>query len=464
MTALADVIKVFLSRDRLAVKVVASGDIESLSEAAAFVRERMEKLKVQPLPDEAAVLDALTQNQEALLASEEVAVLHGEPPVPPVHGRIEWSRDFFSTDFVMDPKTETVDYRRRVGDPSVASGELLARRIPPEPGEPGVDVLGHPVAPAKPKAANVRAGKQVRHEEDEDAFYAEANGRVRFQGGSLTVDTLYQVGGSIGLKTGHVQHPGALVVSEDILEGSQVRADGDIEVGGTVEFATIKAGGSLFVRGGIKGATPGGIELGGGVKARYIQEARIEAGEDIIAEAEILHSHILTQGRIHAPKARLVGGSVSALAGVDVRQAGSESSARTFIEVGEDPLIGKEEEKIAADADKLEEELAKIRAALLALPKKWEELPPDKREAVQRLREKATADEARLAEVRASQQMLREESKARAKPEVIVRQMLYPETTIRIGGVTRRFVDETQGPVRAIVDGNAIVLIPTHRS
>ena len=48
-------------------------------------------------------------------------LLSGVPPVPPKEGQIEWSRDYFSTDFVVDEKTRAINYRNRVGNPKSSS-------------------------------------------------------------------------------------------------------------------------------------------------------------------------------------------------------------------------------------------------------------------------------------------------------------------------------------------------------
>src|SRR5690606_10724322 len=127
--------------------------------------------------------------QAAILQDiHDVPIVEGTPPAPPVHGRIEWVADFFSTGFVIDEATGRADYRQRAAQRSVEAGQLLARIIPPEEGREGTDVFGQRVPPEKPRPAKLRAGPHVRIDETTGMVYAEVTGRIRLNDGLVTVD------------------------------------------------------------------------------------------------------------------------------------------------------------------------------------------------------------------------------------------------------------------------------------
>ena len=87
------------------------------------------------------------------------------------------------------------------------------------------------------------------------------------------MDEVYHVPGNVDIETGHIKHPGAVLVDGDVLAGARVEADGDIEVRGTVEASYIHTGGSLTVHGGIAGMGEGTVKAAGSVYAKYILEA-----------------------------------------------------------------------------------------------------------------------------------------------------------------------------------------------
>ncbi len=451
------------AKDAMAVVLTDPGGFLDPDALADEALDRLKAMNVALLPDRNALLEWL---RDALAASGKLKgaiVAKGEPPTPGEDGRIEWARNFFDTDFAVDPATGAVNYRERQGDPAVEAGEFLARVIPPVEGKAGRDVFGKPITPPKSKGIRITSGPRVRHAPDENSYYAEESGRVRFVGNKLSVDQVFTVPGSVGLESGHVRHPGAIVVAEDVLQGSRVSAEGDVEVRGMVEPSDIITGGRLTVRGGITGGPSVAIKATGGVKARYILEAVIEAGEDVEAETEILHSTIRTRGRLAAPGARLVGGSVSALGGIEVQQAGSPSSVPTKLTAAEDPQLEQavklQEERMASYA----EQIRRIEQAIAPIESQGSNVPLEKQRALDGLRAKLTEFKEGEAEARKEIAAIREESDKRTRKHIHIGKVVYPDTILRIGGVSHRVIDLVKGPVKAILHDGQIELVPALR-
>lgn len=449
-----------VSADRVTVTVTDVDGASDVGGLAAAVGDALEQLGVNPLPSVESIQHALEAHYRQTGSYEEAVVARGEASTPPEDGRIEWGRDFFSAGFAIDPETQQVDYRRRTGDPAVEAGEFLARIVPPQPGQDGVDVFGKPIEARKPREATLRAGAQVLHDQAEDAFYAETNGRVRYAGGQLAVDTVYTVSESVGLKTGHVNHPGALVIHKDVLEDAQITAAGDIEVYGIVEPSTIKAGGNLVVRGGITGDDDHRITVGGGLHARYVLEANVDAEDDVVAEREIRHSVIRTRGAVKVARGRLVGGEVTALGGMELQEAGSDGDVRTVLEAGRDPWLEGHLDEIEAEIQQWRKQLAKIEAALKPLRHRLRQLPPEKQKAVQQLMEQEEACHSQIAELQVRASALKEDSNARRKPEILVMKQIHSDTVLRLDGETHRLMESYPGPVKAILRSGNVVFTP----
>ncbi|MCH7865430.1 MAG: DUF342 domain-containing protein, partial [Proteobacteria bacterium] len=214
-----------------------------------------------------------------------------------------------------------IRFRSRLGDgASVEEGQHLATVSPPISGKEGKDVFGNRVKVRRAQKARIRTGKNVRKEGEWD-YYADCAGRIRWEGHALHVDNVYTIPGDVDLKTGDVTHPGAVIVQKDVGEGAEIVADGDVEVYGIVEKATIKCGGSLTVRGGIVGGENCTIKVGGSLQALYIMDAHVEAVGDVEVEKEILQSVLTTDGNVLIPRGRIVGGRIAARSEVLVGQA-----------------------------------------------------------------------------------------------------------------------------------------------
>jgi uncharacterized protein (DUF342 family) len=350
--------KLVVSPDRMAVLLDCDTSSVDLKELVEAIRERMLRMGIAKPPDSARLLLLLTAAVEKDPTIEGLALAEGLEPVQPVDGRIEWARDFFNPGFVVDERTGKIDYRQRAAMTSVMEGDLLARLIPPLEGKAGSDVFGKPIPTAKPRHPAIRAGKNVRHDKEESVYYAAASGRIRWVDGVLTVDNIYQIRGNVGPATGHITHPGAVVVTGDVQEGYNITSLGDIEVLGVVQAAQLQTSGNLMVRGGIIGAEGQRIAVSGDIHAKFIVDARVLAGGDVYVEREIIQSHVMSRGSIKIPSGRVVGGEILALQGVVAGQVGSMASIFTTVVAGEGDSPEETEQ-----TDRMEIELLKHKLA-----------------------------------------------------------------------------------------------------
>lgn len=451
-------IEVRVSADKMAVLVDGSFPEDDFEPVKTAI---LEKLKALAIAEEANQidLDEWLRNAAASGPSLDGALLYeGQQAVPPKDGQIEWAEDFFTKKFYIDPDSGAIDYRRLATKNTVEEDQLLARAIPPVPGEEGMDVFGKKVKVGKAKPAPIRVGKNVRQEED-DSFYAAITGRIHWSSNTLSVDEVLTVSGDIGLESGNITHPGALVVQHDILKGSQVDVKGDIEVRGVVEACDIRAGGKLVVHGGIAGAEGHRIVVGEGIHARFILDADIEAGESVVVEKEILQSKIRTRGAISVEKGRVVGGEYTALGGFVAQYTGSEANVPTMITVGMDYALAENLEEPERKLAELNENRIKIHKAIAPLLRNLDALPPAKLEAVKKLAKQVKGIESEIAELQQEIDDIRKESVERTKLRAVIQGEVFAETFITIRS-DRLHVRETQkGPLQAIPSKNGTRLV-----
>jgi uncharacterized protein (DUF342 family) len=451
-----------LNDDRTSALVDCSPDFPDLEQIIATLRESLEALGIDdPIGQAAAEYAFRAAVERGPLDS--VPILEGRHPTAPRDEKMAWSRQYFEPGFHVDPDTGAVDYRRRAAESSVTAGELLGTVIPGEAGLPGRNLFGDIVPPRAVERVKIRPGKGVRFEESERAFYAEVSGQAKLASNVLSVDTVVTVAGSVGLKTGNIRHPGALLVEENIEAGSEVVAAGNIEVRGYIEDAIVSAGGRVIVHGGIMGERTL-VRSRGEIHAKYVLNARIEAEQDICVEREIDNATVCTRGRLVMPNGRLVGGNCMALGGVTVKEAGSGSGLATRISAGEDFALKR---KLAVRQERINH----LRALLTGIQKKVEPLA----QHVDRLNmqgqnnlsillSKLADAEQKMNALQEEVKALREASSARARNEVIVQNHLHSDTIFHVAGLVLRNDQEVPGPIKiAVADGELHLIAVTRR-
>jgi len=453
-----------VSNDKMAVLLDCNTGGKDICALAEMIVAKLLSYGVQRPPAADWVASWLLELTRESPLLEGAVVMEGMPPIPPVDGRIEWTGDYFNQGFVWDELTDRVDFRSHAGQRNVKEGQLLATLIKPRVGESGHDVFGKPVRPRKPRNRRIRVGTNVLHDEESDSYYSKIDGRIRFCNDILSVDDHFEIPGDVGLKTGHISHTGSVLVQHDVLEGSRLEAVGDIEVLGIVEAAHIQTGGTLIVHGGITGEGGAKIVAAAGVTARYIIDADVQAGDDVVVEREIVQSQVQTRGAVRVPSGRIVGGRIVALEGVEAGQIGSPAMVATDIIAGEDYCIEGRNEILRTKIEAARKGIEKIHATIDPLRGKVASLTDEKKRAVKTLLEQLAIMEAGVLELAEEEEELRAESEERRNQTILIRGKLFPEARLRIDDKFYVTSEPFSGPVKAFLTEHGIRIAPTKMS
>ena len=232
-----------------------------------------------------------------------------------------------------------VDFKDISRVENVVVGQLLASKVPAEPGQPGQTVTGKLIPAEKGKDCDLAVGKNVKLSEDGLSALAETNGQVLLLGGKVNVEPIYTVAGNVDLRTGNVLFLGTVVVRGNVEDGFAVKAAGNIEVFGSVGKCTLDAEGDIVVHQGIAAKTEGKVRCGKSLYSKFIEHAHVDAGENVVVTDGIVHSYvdankmILCQGK----RAQIVGGRLRASEEINSKILGSVAGTETLLEVGYDP-------------------------------------------------------------------------------------------------------------------------------
>ena len=149
---------------------------------------------------------------------------------------------------------------------------------------------------------------------------------------------------------------------------------------------------------------------------------------------------------------------MSALGGVSVGRAGSDASIPTMIIVAEDHRLAEElaikEEEIVAQRKNLE----KIHEGVDPLMAREKDLSHKQREIATELLEKADQMKELIEELHAEMEQIKMESHHRAKPRILIRSQLCPETSLRIRETVLVVKETLRGQLTAALEQGEVVL------
>jgi uncharacterized protein (DUF342 family) len=279
-----------------------------------------------------------------------------------------------------------VDYRALGSLVLVKTGMKLMRRIPGKPGKDGIDVFGNPAPAGEPDDLPYEENLAgvAPDPDDPDVLMAAIDGAPSVLPNGVSVNPVVEVD-AVNLNSGNIDFDGTLQVRGDVTTGMTVKVRGDVLVSGTVEAAQIDAGGNVVVKGGIMGAAEGAgtgdpaartaqVTARGSVQAKFIGNASISAGTNVVVESEIRQSDVsagdtVTVGRKGSSQGNISGGLVRALRGVKAVTLGTMAGVKTVIQVGINPHAQAQKEALQTTRRRLQEEKAKLEQLLIYLRK-----------------------------------------------------------------------------------------------
>jgi uncharacterized protein (DUF342 family) len=283
----------------------------------------------------AAVVDALDNER----FDHPVVVAHGEPAQ---HGTDATIRYHFRTDkshvLLKEDEHGQIDFHDVGLFEDVIVGQLLAEKLAATgAGKEGRTVTDE-LVPARDGVGEVtlQAGKNTLLSEDGCSLTAAIAGQVLFAAGVASVEPVLEIRGNVDFKTGNIDSQGSVIVRGDVTEGFHVTAQGNIDVHGLVEAATLRAKGDIIVHKGVLGKGAASLQAGGDVFAKFVDRVKLRAGRDAIIGGEILTSEVRAGRLVKCEGARgsIVGGHVSAVETITAATIGSRLCVSTFVNAG----------------------------------------------------------------------------------------------------------------------------------
>jgi len=288
-----DKMKAYLSITRTPGRIYEVEDSREVKDLVIEAVKYKEQLPDPPTFDE--IMKALSEkgivygiSREAITEAaaagdgQEVVAASGIPPVKGRDAYIELCyKKMLKKNNEDSLRIDTLDYGKIV---SVEPGTVIARKIPPEAGTPGINVFGEKVDPPAPKDLDLKAGKGVEIRNNGLEAVAVISGCPEVRGSSVFISPVYTVYEDVGIETGNIYFNGDVVIEGNVLDGMKVKASGSVTVKGSAAHCHISAGGNVVVNKSVVGGT---IKAGNkGVQLYLVREKLLSLSSEVEKAAE----------------------------------------------------------------------------------------------------------------------------------------------------------------------------------
>ena len=452
-------IEIIVSPDsmRAMARVNPDGDAADRSEA-----QLLSVLAAQSIDITEDVRDRVRLLSERLAAKddprEDVLLACGTPPTAGLDGHVEWNPDCDPTQRHFEPPEETlngvVDHYARSTIVSISEGDLVCTVVPPVEGTPGRDVFGRDVPPkGVHRVATVFDTGVI--EKEGGRMVAAISGRVNCAGNRVWISPLLTIHRHIDFQVGNIDFDGDVLIRGNILDLFTVKCTKSLVVKGIVEGARIECGGDLAITGGIAGKEKAVIVAGGKVAARFIDNATVTAGGDVVVEKEMVNSTIVTRQSV-TTRGAITACKIEAAGGVEAGMVGSKSGVRTELAVGSSRETFRRLGRADRDIVALEEKIEQHRTYLEPLLKRHGTLPLIQKNTVTRLLKEVKIEMDEVDRLRAEREELQATVRSHRSACIDVRRIIHDGTTVQIGQAVATLRDALRGPLKLVshsVDG-----------
>lgn len=387
------------------------------------------------------VLTGILAKKEYVL---ERLVAQGSPAVDGKDGSFEF---LFNTKVDNKPKVladGSVDYTSMAKLEIVEEGAEIVRYTPAKPGLDGVDVRGEIIKCRPGKDLPQIKGKGFTISEDKTSYTSDVCGKVEYNNNRLVVSNVLTIDGDVTKITGDVDFKGDVLIRGNVVTGMCVSAGGNITVDGHVEAAVLNAGRDVILKNGMQGGGKGEVNAGGEVSGKFFEQTTIYAKGNINANA-LMNCNIITEGKVlvSGRMGVLVGGSASAVEGIEATIVGNMSEVKMHINLGVDYTIYSKRSAMEEKFKKIKEDIDKLNLAMAKISEIIEKVPNAdlSQKKMEILRTKVNR-EVQLTGLTEELKAVNELISKAANARLVVNKSIYRGTKITINGAVKNIESE----------------------
>lgn len=397
-----------------------------------------------------------------------VVVARGMKPVPGKNGYVKYA---FDMEQISGQPKELSPVRVDLKELNlfffVSPGQLLAERVSPQQGTPGMTIYGEEIPTEGGLEAELIAGENTALSEDGSQLSSQVEGYLSLEGAVISVNPSVVIPGDVSFKTGNISSPIGVTVQGNVLSDFRVYSKESVNISGLVEAAKIIAEGDIAINGAVEGKSKGLLKADGNVRAHFLNDVKVRCHGSVRTAGSIFHCVIACGESVFAEgrHGHIVEGRIRAEDEVWAEEIGSEMGVKTRIELGVVtlgmPAKIEELRKRATEVEEKWKRFAEVAQKLARIKKARGSLDPQKEKS----RKRATAAAKKLRELmtakREQAQELEDAHEAglRKMRFVKARTQIWPGTVIRILE-TEHTVKNPTGPATVMLIDEKIQILP----
>jgi len=352
-----------------------------------------------------------------------------------------------------------IDFHERDYPWNVRAGDGVGYLIDARPGIDGYSVRGDVLPAAPVKVLALTLDGLIR--ETRGKLVVQRDGALILDGLCLTVTELLVLAGDLDQQTGNVRCELPAHVKGHVTAGYALECGKDVIVDHNIEDAVVRAGGSITIKGGVRGAasrvfSPHNISVG------FVESAVVLANGDIDVARSVINSELTANGSVRIGRAKsaqgtLMGGTTRAREVVEVAILGAPTYAHTQVIVGHSSEIREAIEELDDQLQGCRNELTQLQQ----LEQRLFEHPREQRDVLlPKILATRTEVQTRIALLEPQREALLASALQDAQARVIVRRQCHPgvqiviherryEVTLALGAGTFVFDTEADAVVFA---------------
>lgn len=311
--------------------------------------------------------DIVRQISDDTVINKWVTVAKGEKAADGTDGYVKYK---FSKDGKKAKLKEDISGRVNIKDmnliQNVKKGDILCELVPPDTGKSGTSVKGEELLGKLGAAAKLPEGKNVEISQDGTKLFAAIDGMVIWDESGVLVEPVYVVD-KVDSSTGNVRFNGSVVVNGEVGDGFEIHAGEDVTVAMSVGRVIISAGGNIRIGGGILGQEKAQINAQGSINVKFIQDASIKSGQEIVIEDYVRNSEVTAAGPVivRSPSGWITGSTVSSEGWIYCHTIGHETNpVGTRLIIGHNPRLHDERERKKNEAIEKIGDFLKLQASI----------------------------------------------------------------------------------------------------
>lgn len=457
------VVEVSVNDDRMKAWLHYRKDADPAAITKKHIESALESADITLSDDVVArIRDCLESLTSASTVPGKCLIAEGRAPVEPECGRFEWSPEKARPPAASEEGAK-IGFRPSGRSWTVRKETIVGRVYPATEGVDGVDVHGAVVKP-KLRASVIEIGPHVKLLEDGSAV-SETYGNAVFRHDQISVEDILEIANDVDMECGNLDHPYDIHIHGMVLDSLEVKCKQSITIDGRIAGAKVEAAMDVMVNKGIIGGKKGKVSAGGRVATMFCEEADLQAQSDIHVSSGTVNSKLVTDGKVVADQAKIIGGTISAKRGAVVGILGNDAEAPTSVAVGTHAGIASEsgremfhEEILDLQREKLEleiKETGKLEDAATMI-KRYLQIAVDQPEKLSDERRQRALE--LLAQADRIEQGVRHRNEINNKlakigepvgtADIVIMTAAYPKVTLTIDDRQTRVTKLLTGPVR----------------